>query len=64
MSDSVAAAPGAVVSETEHATTYEGATAASFEGMYDIFFKSIQALGRRIECVYVSTASSKTEEHH
>lgn len=33
MSESVTAAPGSVVSETEHATTYEGATAASFEGI-------------------------------
>ncbi len=32
MSASVEAAPGDVVSETEHATTYEGATAATFEG--------------------------------
>lgn len=32
MSASVEAAPGDVVSETEHATTYQGATAATFEG--------------------------------
>lgn len=32
MSESLEAAPGDVVSETEHATTYQGATATTFEG--------------------------------
>lgn len=32
VSESIEAAPGNVVSETEHATTYQGATAATFEG--------------------------------
>lgn len=32
MSESLDDAPGEVFSETEHATTYKGATAISFEG--------------------------------
>ena len=32
MSESLKEAPGDVVSETVHATIYEGATAATFEG--------------------------------
>ena len=32
MSEVVAAAPGRVISDTEHASTYEGATATTFEG--------------------------------
>lgn len=32
MSESLEDAPGEVFSETEHATTYNGATAISFEG--------------------------------
>lgn len=32
MSESLDDAPGEVFSETEHATTYTGATAISFEG--------------------------------
>jgi len=32
MSEGVKAAPGDVVSETKHATSYRGATAATFEG--------------------------------
>jgi len=32
MSDILEAAPGDVVSETPHATTYAGATAVTFEG--------------------------------
>ncbi|CAN0417481.1 unnamed protein product [Pylaiella littoralis] len=35
ISDGVAAAPGDVVGETEHAITYEGATAATFEAFCD-----------------------------
>ena len=33
VSDKLEAAPGEVVSETEHASTYRGATAISFEGI-------------------------------
>lgn len=33
MSDNLKAAPGDVVGETEHSTTYIGATAATFEGI-------------------------------
>lgn len=32
MSEGVKAAPGDIISETKHATSYNGATAATFEG--------------------------------
>lgn len=37
MSESLEAAPGDVISETEHATTYQGATAATFEGTASVY---------------------------
>lgn len=33
MSEGVEAAPGDIVSETKHASTYRGATASTFEGL-------------------------------